>query len=152
VKPRRLCRLEGQSVPRRRIRVVRRLDPEADASNAERDVLHLLAEDDDGLEDIEQLRATLEIARMRFQVGLEILPYVGRYLDSIVDKTLVVDDVIGLFTHWHEDGGEWDEFWLEYTDRIERGVERRHIWRYGVRMELEWAWVDHAGRLREARA
>jgi hypothetical protein len=133
------------------MQVTRCLSPGTDASNAERD-MQLLAADDGEEKNVERLRDALEIARMRFQVGLEILPYVGRYLDSTVDKALVVDDVAGLFTHWHEDGGSWDDFWAQYTARIERGARRRHGWRYGVRIELEWVWLDHAAKLREARA
>jgi hypothetical protein len=94
----------------------------------------------------------LEISRLRFQVSLIVLPYVGRHLEFMVDRALVVDDIAGQFLGWCEDGGNWDEFWATYVERIERGAGNTPAGEDpAIRLEQEWAWVNHAIQLREAR-
>jgi hypothetical protein len=133
----------------------RRKDSDAEAARDEAMMQVLNGAD---LEPEDDVLDALEISRLRFQVSLAVLPYVGQYLEYTLDRALVVDDVAGQYLDWHQDGGHWEEFWPAYVARIEQGAgcavadsEGKAAVAKGRSLEQEWVWANHALTLRQTR-
>jgi hypothetical protein len=89
----------------------------------------------------------LGIARVRYLMGLVVLPYVCRYVTHTGDLGAVVDDATMLIYQTHEPGTplDIDAFVKDYIERVEgRRLGRRARTQVG----LERVWTRHATALR----